>query len=204
MQKKIFLTDLIEGSTVTVSSGNNGQTVEFTGTVTKVYDSFICLDIPKVDGKVLSFKGVKTNVMAAVEESTLYQFTDCMIVYLKGAYVVKCTKEGRKVNRRKSFRVGVSIIGSMYRLGVDPVNVYVRDISETGFSITTDKELAVNDEICVRYDDLGYKIVLNGKIVRTVEQDGKNVYGLQQTKENAGLNTYIANKQREILRKQRG
>ena len=157
MQKKIFLTDLIEGSTVTVSSGNNGQTVEFTGTVTKVYDSFICLDIPKVDGKVLSFKGVKTNVMAAVEESTLYQFTDCMIVYLKGAYVVKCTKEGRKVNRRKSFRVGVSIIGSMYRLGVDPVNVYVRDISETGFSITTDKELAVNDEICVRYDDLGYK-----------------------------------------------
>ena len=204
MQKKIYLTDLTEGSSVTVSSRTNGNTVEFNGTVVKVYDSFICLDIPKVDGKILSFKGVNTDVLAAVEEGALYKFSDCSIAYLKGYYVVKCTREGRKINRRKSFRVGVSIIGSMYRLGVDPVNVYVRDISETGFSITTDKELEINEEICVRYDDLGYKIVLNGKIVRMVEQDWKNVYGLQQTKENAGLNTYIANKQRDILRKQRG
>ena len=76
MQKKIYLTDLTEGSSVTVSSRTNGNTVEFNGTVVKVYDSFICLDIPKVDGKILSFKGVNTDVLAAVEEGALYKFSD--------------------------------------------------------------------------------------------------------------------------------
>ena len=204
MQKKYYLTDVAEETVVSVSCGVGNNMVEFEGTVTKVYDGFICLDIPKVDGKVLSFNGVKTSILANVGEENLLKFPECNIVYLKGYYVAKCFKEGSKVNRRKSFRVGVSVLGSMHRLGVDPVNVYVRDISATGFSITTDKALNVGDEICVRYSDLGYKLILNGKIVRMVEENGKFIYGLQQTKETAGLSTYIASKQRDILRKQRG
>ena len=176
--------------------------IEFKATVTQTSAQYILLDVPKVDDKRLSFKGVHTSILTE-RDGGAYVFTPCNIVFYKGAYVAQCAKEGRKINRRKNFRVGISIMGSMIRGGDSPVNVYVRDVSASGFSITTERQLSIGEEITVRYSDMGIKLSLTGNIVRMVEnqEEGKNIYGCKLLRESEGIAQYVQQKQREILRK---
>ena len=153
MQERIHLTDLKEGTAATINCKLEDKEAEFGCTVAKICDTFICLDVPKVDGKALTFDGVRTSISGIAEDGVLYKFSDCAIVLFKGVYVAKCEKAGSKVNRRGSFRVGVSLMASMLRGGADPSNVYVRDISATGYSITTDKDLEIGEEITVKFEE---------------------------------------------------
>ena len=204
MQEKIYIMDLQVGTEVTIACRLHDKTAEFKSTIVKVTETFICLDIPKVEGKTLSFEGVSTSILATAEDGILYKFPECVIGYYKGVYVAKCFKPGTKVNRRGSFRVGVSVVASLIRNSSEPVNVYVRDVSATGYSITTDKDMAVGEEICIRFDDMGMRLQLVGRIVRMEELEDKKIYGIQMIKPPAMLENYINAKQRDILRKKRG
>ena len=202
MDDKFYLKDLAEGQEVTLSCKLPMQDneIEFKATVLQATMQYIMLDIPRVDDKRLSFKGVMTSLITE-RDGGAYIFTPCNIVFYKGNYIAQCIKEGRKINRRKNFRVGVSILGSMIRGGDSPVNVYVRDVSASGFSITTERILTVGEEITVRYTDMGIKLSLTGTIVRMVTEEGKNVYGCKLLRESEGIAQYVQQKQREILRK---
>lgn len=204
MQEKMYLTNLQENSEATISCKVDDRTAEFHCNVVKICEEFICLEIPDIEGKRLSFDGVSTSILGTAEDGLFYRFQECNIFFYKGIYVAKCTRNGVKVNRRGSFRIGISVIASMLR-GGDAVNVYVRDISASGFAITTDKELAVGEEIGVRFDDLGCRLALFGKVVRKeeTEQEDRKVYGLQMTRKCPALESYINMKQRSILKKKR-
>ncbi len=204
MADKVYLTNLNEGQEIALVCKIPMQEneIEFKATVAEKNTQYLLLDVPKVDDKRLSFKGVTTAIQAE-HEGGVYQFSPCSVVFYKGFYVAQCQKEGRKINRRKNFRVGVSIVGSMIRGGDSPVNVYVRDVSASGFSITTERILNIGEEITVRYSDLGIKMSLTGKIVRVVEDEGKNVYGLTMERESPAIASYVQQKQRDILRKRR-
>ena len=204
MDDKFYLREIPEGQAVTIACKlpRQDNEIEFRATVTQTTPQYIMLDIPKVEDKHLSFKGVTTSILTE-KDGGAYEFTPCNIVYYKGVYVAQCNNEGRKINRRKNFRVGISIMGSMIRGGDSPVNVYVRDVSASGFSITTERDLNIGEEITVRYSDMGIKLSLTGTIVRMVknEEEGKNVYGLKLLKESEGIAQYVQQKQRDILRK---
>jgi len=204
MDEKFYLRDIEEGQEITIACKLPSQEneIEFKATVTQTASQYIMLDIPKVEGKRLSFKGVQTSILTE-KDGGAYVFTPCNIVYYKDVYVAQCAKEARKINRRKSFRVGISIMGSMIRGGDSPVNVYVRDVSASGFSITTERQLSIGEEITVRYSDMGIKLSLTGNIVRMVEnqEEGKNVYGCKLLRESEGIAQYVQQKQRDILRK---
>ncbi len=204
MDEKFYLRDIPEGQSVTVTCkiARQENEIEFRAVVSQATPQYILLDIPKVDDKHLSFKGVTTSILTE-RDGGAYEFSPCNIVYYKGLYVAQCANEGRKINRRKSFRVGISIMGSMIRGGDSPVNVYVRDVSASGFSITTERDLNVGEEITVRYSDMGIKLSLTGNIVRAVknEEEGKNVYGCKLLRESEGIAQYVQQKQREILKK---
>ncbi len=204
MSEQTYITDLQVDAEVTISCRLNDRTADFKCKVSKVSDTYICLDIPKVDGKALNFDGVSTSIIGIASDSILYKFPECMIALYKGVYIAKCLKPGKKINRRGSFRIGISVLASMIRNGADPANVYVRDVSASGYSITTDKSLSIGEEICVRFDDMGMSLALVGRIVRMEEQDEKKIYGIQLIKPPANLENYISNKQRDILRKKRG
>lgn len=203
MSDKTYLTDLQLDAEVTISCRLNDKTADFKAKVSKISDTFICLDVPRVDGKALTFDGVSTSIIGVASNGILYKYPECMIGLYKGVYVAKSLKPGKKINRRGSFRIGISVLASMIRNGAEPANVYVRDVSATGYSITTDKSLNVGEEICVRFDDLGMSLTLVGRIVRMEEQEDKKIYGIQLVRQPANLESYINNKQREILRKKR-
>lgn len=202
MDDKFYLKDIAEGQEVTLSCKLPAQDneIEFKATVMQTSMQYIMLDIPRVDDKRLSFKGVMTSLITE-RDGGAYVFSPCNIVFYQGNYIAQCIKEGRKINRRKSFRVGVSIMGSLIRGGDSPVNVYVRDVSASGFSITTERILEIGEEITVRYTDMGIKLSLTGNVVRTVTEEGKNVYGCKLLRESEGIAQYVQQKQREILRK---
>ena len=204
MSDKFYLTDIEVGQEITIACKlpHQENEIEFKATVTQTSAQYILLDVPRVDDKRLSFKGVSTSILTE-KDGGAYEFSPCNIVFYKGAYVAQCGKEGRKINRRKNFRVGISIMGSMIRGGDSPVNVYVRDVSASGFSITTERQLSLGEEITVRYSDMGIKLSLTGNIVRMVEnqEEGKNVYGCKLLRESEGISQYVQQKQRDILRK---
>ena len=184
MDDKFYLKDIAEGQEVTLSCKLPAQDneIEFKATVMQTSMQYIMLDIPRVDDKRLSFKGVMTSLITE-RDGGAYVFSPCNIVFYQGNYIAQCIKEGRKINRRKNFRVGVSIMGSLIRGGDSPVNVYVRDVSASGFSITTERILEIGEEITVRYTDMGIKLSLTGNVVRTVTEEGKNVYGCKLLRE---------------------
>lgn len=203
MDDKFYLTGIEEGQEITIACKLPMQEneIEFKATVTQTTQQYIVLDVPRVDDKRLSFKGVNTSILTE-KDGGAYVFTPCNIVFYKGVYVAQCTKEARKINRRKNFRVGISIMGSMIRGTDSPVNVYVRDVSASGFSITTERNLNIGEEITVRYSDMGIKLSLTGNIVRMVnEEEGKNIYGCKLLRESEGIAQYVQQKQRDILRK---
>ncbi len=203
MDGKVYLRDAQEEQEITIVCKLPMQEneIEFKATVSKITPQYVILDIPRVDDKRLSFKGVTTSILME-RDGGVYEFSPCSIVFYKGVYVAQCAAQGRKINRRKNFRVGISIMGSLIRGGDSPVNVYVRDVSASGFSITTERVLNVGEEITVRYSDMGMKLSLTGKIVRAVEEeDGKNIYGAKMERESPGIAQYVQQKQRDILRK---
>ena len=203
-QDKVYITDLQEDSEVTLACRLHDRTAEFKCTVEKVSETFICLDVPLVEGKALSFDGVAISIIGSVND-ILYKFPECVVARFKGKYIAKGFKPGTKINRRGSFRVGVSVLASLVRNTDETVNVYVRDVSASGYSITTEKELAVGEQICIRFDDMGMRLPLIGTIVRMEEVDEtKKIYGVQMIKPPAIMENYINAKQRDILRKKRG
>ena len=203
MDNKFYLTEIAEGLEITLACKvpHQENEIEFKATVLKTSEQYVILDIPKVDDKHLSFKGVTTSILTE-KDGGAYEFAPCNIVFYKGAYVAQCGKEARKINRRKNFRVGISIMGSLLRGTDSPINVYVRDVSASGFSVTTERILNIGDEVTVKYTDMGIKISLTGNIVRMVtEEEGKNIYGCKLLRESEGIAQYVQQKQREILRK---
>lgn len=204
MSDMVYITDLQMDAEVTISCRVQDRTADFKATVSRISDTFICLDIPRVDGKALTFDGVSTSITGLANDGILYKFSDCVIGLFKGVYVVKSMKPGNKVNRRGSFRIGISVVASMIRNGDDAINVYVKDVSATGCAITTAKPLNVGDEICVKFTDMGMSLVMIGRIVRMEEHEDKNVYGIQFSKQPPNIENYINMKQRDILRKKRG
>ncbi len=203
-QDKVYITDLQVDSEVTLACRVNDRTAEFKCTVSKVSETFICLDVPLVEGKALSFDGVATSIIGSVNE-ILYKFPECVVARFKGMYIAKGFKPGSKINRRGSFRVGVSVLASLVRNSDETVNVYVRDVSASGYSITTEKDLAIGEQICIRFDDMGMRLQLIGTVVRMEEVDEtKKIYGVQMIKPPAIMENYINAKQRDILRKKRG
>ncbi len=203
MSDMIYITDLQDEAEVTISCRLRDKTAEFKAKVSKVSDTYICLDVPRVDGKALNFDGVSNSITGIASDGILYKFQDCMIGLVKGVYVAKCMKPGKKINRRGSFRIGISVIASLIRNGDDPINVYIKDVSAGGYAITTAKPLNVGEEICVKFTDMGMSMVMIGRIVRMEEHEDKNVYGVQLVKQPPNLEAYINSKQREILRKKR-
>ena len=83
--------------------------------------------------------------------------------------------------------------------GRKPQQVMVKDISLSGFSISDSKKelnLAVGDNLSIAFEDWGYQLQLDGRIVRVEEREDMTIYGLTIRNLCKDLSPYINNKQR--------
>ena len=183
-----------------LSSGN--KSMEMGATIVKhLKDNIALISLDNSSGQVLKFDNININVVYTNDEGIPYIWINSTIVYYQGQYLLQVKADGgRRHNRRNSFRVGVSHYAKLRRPGHGEVEVVVRDISLTGFSITDRKKdlnMAQGTHVLLRYEDIGHELELEGNVVRIEETDEYVIYGFVLTKSSRDLSSYVNTKQRQ-------
>lgn len=183
-----------------LSAGNNSM--EMGATIVKhLKDNIALISLDTNNGQILKFDNININVIYTNAEGIPYIWLNSTIVYYQGQYLLQVrTEGGRRHNRRNSFRVGVSHYAKMRISGHGEMEVIVRDISLTGFSITDRKKelnLSSGTHATLRYEDIGHELELEGNVVRIVEEEDYIIYGFVITKSCRDLSSYVNMKQRQ-------
>ena len=183
-----------------LSSGN--KSMEMGATIIKhLKDNIALISLDNSSGQVLKFDNININVVYTNDEGIPYIWINSTIVYYQGQYLLQVKADGgRRHNRRNSFRVGVSHYAKLRRPGHGDVEVVVRDISLTGFSITDRKKdlnMTQGTHVLLRYEDIGHELELEGNVVRIEETDDYIIYGFVLTKSSRDLSSYVNTKQRQ-------
>lgn len=185
---------------LTLSSGN--KSMEMGATIIRhLKDNIALISLDNSTGQVLKFDNISISVVYTNSEGIPYIWMNCTIVYYQEQYLLQVRAEGgRRHNRRNCFRVGVSHYAKMRIAGHGEIDVVVRDVSLTGFSITDRKKelnLTSGTHAYLRYEDIGHELELEGNVVRIVEEDDYIIYGFVITKSCRDLSSYVNMKQRQ-------
>lgn len=183
-----------------LSSGN--KSMEMGASIIKhLKDNIALISLDNSSGQVLKFDNININVVYTNDEGIPYIWINSTIVYYQGQYLLQVKADGgRRHNRRNSFRVGVSHYAKLRRPGHGEVEVVVRDISLTGFSITDRKKdlnMQQGTHVLLRYEDIGHELELEGNVVRIEETEEYVIYGFVLTKSSRDLSSYVNMKQRQ-------
>ena len=151
----------------------------------------------------LNFDNVQLDVQHQAGDGVPILFHGAKIFFYKNTYLLQVNTPGVRSNRRNSFRVSIGIMGWLNVVGKQPIQALVKDVSMTGFAITDRKrelKLVSGDRASLSFEDLTYKIRLEGKVVRIEKHDDYIVYGFTILNICNDLTTYINLKQRRIRR----
>lgn len=164
-------------------------------------DNIALISLDNTTGQILKFDNISISVVYTNAEGIPYIWMNSTIVYYQGQYLLQVrVNGGHRHNRRNSFRVGVSHYAKMRTAGHGEIEVVVRDVSLTGFSITDRKKelnLTSGTHAVLRYEDIGHQLELEGNVVRIVEEDDYIIYGFVITKSCRDLSSYVNIKQKQ-------
>lgn len=190
------------GSRILLSLSSGNKNMEMGASITRhLKDNIALITLDNSNGQVLKFDNVIINVIYTNEEGIPYIWMNSTVVYYQGQYLLQVKADGgRRHNRRNSFRVGVSHYAKLRISGHGEVEVVVRDVSLTGFSITDRKKelgLQQGTHVMLRYEDIGHELELEGNVVRIEETEDYIIYGFVLTKSSRDLSSYVNMKQRQ-------
>lgn len=190
------------GSRILLSLSSGNKNMEMGASITRhLKDNIALITLDNSNGQVLKFDNVIINVIYTNEEGIPYIWMNSTVVYYQGQYLLQVKADGgRRHNRRNSFRVGVSHYAKLRVSGHGEVEVVVRDVSLTGFSITDRKKelgLQQGTHVMLRYEDIGHELELEGNVVRIEETEDYIIYGFVLTKSSRDLSSYVNMKQRQ-------
>lgn len=199
--KKEF-NEIEAGSRILLSLSSGNKSMEMGATIARhLKDNIALITLDNSSGQVLKFDNVTINVIYTNAEGIPYIWMNSTVVYYQGQYLLQVKAEGgRRHNRRNSFRVGVSHYAKLRITGHGEVEVVVRDVSLTGFSITDRKKelgLSQGTHALLRYEDIGHELELEGNVVRIEETEEYVIYGFVITKSCRDLSSYVNLKQRQ-------
>lgn len=190
------------GSRLLLSLSNGSKSMEMGASLARHLKNNIALiTLDNNNGQILKFDNININVIYTNTEGIPYIWMNCTIVYYQGQYLLQVKPDGgRRHNRRNSFRVGISHYAKMRISGHGEVDVVVRDVSLTGFSITDRKKelnLSQGTHALLRFEDVGHELELEGNVVRIEETEEYIIYGFVITKSCRDLSSYVNMKQRQ-------
>lgn len=199
----VKLSELENGSNIVLHISNvndSSQTMDMNASILKVIKSNIALISLGFDSeKKLVFDNVQIDMEHIYEDRMPILWRNVKIVAYKSNYVMQVPTDGVRHNRRNCYRVGVSSLARVHAMGKGMKQVFVRDISLTGFSITdrkNDLNLSLGDELSTHFEDLGHRLDLEGRVVRIEKHEDKTIYGLEIKNLCKELSSYISTKQR--------
>lgn len=181
---------------------NGNKSMEMGATIVRhLKDNIALISLDNTTGQILKFDNISISVVYTNAEGIPYIWMNSTIVYYQGQYLLQVRANGgHRHNRRNSFRVGVSHYAKMRTAGHGEIEVVVRDVSLTGFSITDRKKelnLTSGTHAVLRYEDIGHQLELEGNVVRIVEEDDYIIYGFVITKSCRDLSSYVNIKQKQ-------
>ena len=190
------------GSRILLSLSSGDKKAELGATITKhLKDNIALISLDTNNGQIIKFDNITINTIYTNPDGIPYIWTNTTIVYYQGQYLLQVKEKiGERHLCRNSFRVGVSHNAQLRITGRSELDVIVRDVSLTGFSISdTSKSLALTQgtRVSLRYDDIGYRLELEGNLVRIEETDDFIIYGFVITKANRDLSSYVSLKQKQ-------
>ncbi len=199
---KVEFPSLEEGCRLNLHISNGLQSLEMGSTLIRHVKDYIALvSFDKYNEQILKFDNVTINVIYTSNKGIPYIWLNSKVVHYQGKYLVQVDPNGgRRFNRRTSFRVGVSHVARMRLSEHGEVDVMVRDISLSGFSITdrhNELNLTKGTHALLRFEDIGHEIELEGYVVRIDESNDYVIYGFVITKACRDLSSYVTVKQRK-------
>lgn len=203
------IVEIQAGAAIVMQISMNGQTIELPTVSVTVQDGALVTEAIRINGKLLGLdnSAIHVNLMCIRENKApiIFKNVKCtMITYnQKLHYKVTAFAEGFENNRREAFRLYVGC-GGIAQLGLNKsaAKVLVKDVSETGFSFLSEKEIEsiLNMPVRLVFNDMEYNISLMGIIVRKVKIDEqKYLYGCRLSVTNNQLSRYINDKQRQNM-----
>lgn len=212
----MHITEIPEGTNVTIVASANGNIIEFKSTVKEVLETSILIDeIRTKDGVPVSLASDKItlSLVYANANTTPILWQDIIVKHLRNSsgsfHHIFQTSDGTNNNRRGAFRLHIGS-SALLKVGmnVTPHRVILKDISSTGYGFVSDTELNINNySICTISSQIDSKnLSLSGTVVRKeqVEDSSKYVYGCRLNNHSKELEKFIMNKQREQLQRKNG
>lgn len=162
-------------------------------------DQFTLVTLDFSGEQTLVFDNVTVDVEYFQPGDVPLVWKNIKVISQKNMYVLQVTGVPSRNNRRDSFRLSVAKMALMRKAGARPTQVMVKEVSLSGFSISDSKKelnLEVGDQISVFFEDWGYQLNLDGRVVRTEEREDMTIYGLSIRNLCKDLSLYINDKQR--------
>ena len=162
-------------------------------------DQFTLVTLDFSGEQTLVFDNVTVDVEYFQPGDVPLVWKNIKVISQKNMYVLQVTGVPLRNNRRDSFRLSVAKMALMRKAGARPTQVMVKEVSLSGFSISDSKKelnLEVGDQISVFFEDWGYQLNLDGRVVRTEEREDMTIYGLSIRNLCKDLSLYINDKQR--------
>lgn len=199
--KKEF-SEIQPGNRLLINLSNGNKTMEIGASLVRHLKNNIALiSLDNPSGQALKFDNMTINIVYTSDDGTPYIWTNSTIVVYQGQYLLQVKANGgQQHNRRNSYRVGVSHYAKLRRTGYGSIDVVVRDISLTGFSIADrarELHLEQGTHVYLQYEDIGYNLDLEGNVVRVEETEECTIYGFVLTKSSKDLSAYVNMKHRK-------
>ena len=218
----MFLDELEIGQPIKIVAKTKEESFEFdtkvVETTKKNHSAFVGL-VFNANGKVIDFggKGIVRQVHIFPEGSSPLVFKNVLITIVRKktegyVYCIYCPSEAVVLNRRQSYRMYIGKdIEMQCGFNHSTINAILKDVSASGFAISVNqKELdeknlelrenqVVHFVLSERIEEMykNYNFQMYGLIVRQEKtENGVVVYGCKLNNKVAGLENYIAIKER--------
>ena len=196
--------DIEENSPIVLNIHFGEKQMELGAVIQKhLAQNFTLITLDYRGEKRLNFDNVKLDVQHQANDGIPVLWHGAKILFYKNSYLLQINTPGVKSNRRNSFRVSIATLGWLNVSGKQAVQALIKDISMTGFAITDRKKelnLVSGDRASLTFEDLTYKIHLEGKVVRIEKHDDYIIYGFAILNICNDLTAYLNLKQRRIRR----
>lgn len=200
----VKLAEIEDGSHLVLKIRTLDNQMELGATLKKhLEDNIILIDLEYSGTQRLVFDHVLIDMEYPQEDDLPIIWRNVKIVSYKSEYVLQVRSEGVRNNRRGAFRVSVAQMAWFRMEGRALQKVLVKDISITGFSISDrskELNLSIGDKVNISFEDWGYQIRLDGRMVRIEEREDMTIYGFEICSQCNDLASYISVRQRRNLK----
>lgn len=223
----MYIEELVEGDVITVEAASGDNIIKL-DTVVKVVttdadkerfralrdklhtEHYITVELLKDNDNVLNFAdhNVKCS-MIALHEDKPCQFNKIAIAKYKFAdlgnvHLIVSSEEARRFNRRNEYRLGITCAAQFKVQRTESRGeAIMRDISihGIGFSIKSDVDLEVRDNIVIAFTYDGQEFAIPARVVRRVPTNNNRILvGCVITKSDESISKFINEQQRAQMK----